>query len=98
VLIARAIANDPKILFLDEPTASVDPQAEQEILAILDNLKGKTTILMVTHDLQTILNKVQGLLCVHRQVHSSLPNQVCQHFGLGLYHTPISQVGKQTKL
>ena len=98
VLIARAIANDPKILFLDEPTASVDPQAEEEILHLLDSLKGQTTILMVTHDLQTILNKVEGLLCVHRQVHSSLPNQICEHFGLGLYHTPITTIGKPGKI
>ncbi|MBM3207779.1 MAG: ABC transporter ATP-binding protein [Chlamydiae bacterium] len=98
VLIARAIANDPKILFLDEPTASVDPQAEEEILHILDSLKGQTTILMVTHDLQTILNKVEGLLCVHRQVHRSLPNQICEHFGLGLYHTPITTIGKPGKI
>ncbi|NDE82586.1 MAG: ATP-binding cassette domain-containing protein [Chlamydiia bacterium] len=91
VLIARAIVAQPDLLLLDEPTASVDPEAEKDILKILEELKGKTTILMVTHDLQTIINQVGKLLCVHKQVHTLLPNQVCEHFGLGLYHRPISE-------
>lgn len=89
VLIARALAGDPKILLLDEPTASVDPQAEQDILSILSSLKGSITILMVTHDLQTILEKTEKLLCVHRDVHTLSPSTVCEHFGLGLYHSPL---------
>lgn len=89
VLIARALASDPSILILDEPTASVDPSAEEEILAILSSLQGSLTILMVTHDLQTILQKVGKLLCVHRKVHSLAPSEVCEHYGLGLYHSPL---------
>lgn len=89
VLIARALVSQPKILLLDEPTASVDPQAEEEILSILDSLKGKMTILMVTHDLQTILHRTESLVCVHRHVHLFSPSQVCEHFGLGLYHSPL---------
>ena len=94
-LIARAIVETPQILFLDEPTASVDPAAEEAILDILHQLKGSITILMVTHDLQTIVRKVEKLLCVHRHVHALLPNEVCEHFGLGLYHSPILPLGKK---
>lgn len=89
VLIARALVSDPKFLFLDEPTASVDPVAEQEILSILSSLMGSMTILMVTHDLQTILQKVGKLVCVHRKAHSLKPSEVCEHYGLGLYHSPL---------
>lgn len=96
VLIARALASDPTLLFLDEPTASVDPVAEEEILSILSSLKGHLTILMVTHDLQTILQKVGKLLCVHRKVHTLAPSEVCEHYGLGLYHSPLIQtLGKK---
>lgn len=91
VLIARALAGDPQILLLDEPTASVDPRAEEEILSILSAIKGHMTILMVTHDLQTILSKVGKLLCIHRDVHTLCPSEVCEHFGLGLYHSPLIQ-------
>ena len=93
VLIARALVSNPKLLILDEPTASVDPKAEEEILQILTDLKGSMTILMVTHDLQTILHKVEKLLCVHRHVHIFSPSEVCEHFGLGLYHSPLIKKG-----
>ena len=96
VLIARALASEPKLLILDEPTASVDPQAEEEILQILTSLKGSITILMVTHDLQTILQKVEKLLCVHRHVHLLSPSEICEHFGLGLYHSPLIKKGFST--
>lgn len=85
-LIARALVSEPKLLLLDEPTASVDPTAEKEILEILGNLKGEMTILMVTHDLQSVVHQVDRLLCVRREVSSYLPSEVCDHFLLGLYH------------
>ena len=91
VLIARALATDPAFLFLDEPTASVDPKAEEDILSILSSLKGTLTLIMVTHDLQAIVQKVGKLLCVHRRAHILDPSEVCEHYGLGLYHSPLIQ-------
>lgn len=89
-LIARAIVDGPKLLLLDEPTASVDPQAEQSIHEQLVELNKTMTILMVTHDLQTIVDKVGKLLCVQRRVTCLKPKEVCEHFALGLYHTPLT--------
>jgi zinc transport system ATP-binding protein len=86
VLIARALATEPELLILDEPTASVDPNAKKEIYQILSSLKGKMTILMVTHDLDEILQQTQRLLCINRQVSSYFPKEVCEHFTMGLYH------------
>ncbi|MES2122326.1 MAG: ABC transporter ATP-binding protein [Chlamydiota bacterium] len=90
VLIARAIIDTPKLLLLDEPTASVDPEAEDAILSLLLELNQDMTIMMVTHDLQTIINKAKRLLCVHRKVTSLKTQEVCEHFALGLYHTPMT--------
>lgn len=90
VLIARAIVNHPKLLILDEPTASVDPHAEQQIFQLLQELNKTLTIVMVTHDLQTIIDKAQRLLCVHKQVTTLKAKEVCEHFALGLYHTPLT--------
>lgn len=90
VLIARAIANHPKILFLDEPTANVDLQAQQEICQLLTQFTPQMTVLMVTHDLQLITGKANRFLYVHRSVAAIKPQEVCEHFALGLYHNPLS--------
>lgn len=85
-LIARALLSDPELLLLDEPTASIDPAAEEDVYQLLNSLKGKMAILMVTHDLQSILHWAGRLLCVRRTVTSYLPSELCSHFALGLYH------------
>jgi len=89
VLIARAIVDSPRMLILDEPTANIDPKGEQSIHELLLELNKSMTILMVTHDLQTILDKAGRLLCVQRKVTSLKAKEVCEHFALGLYHTPL---------
>ncbi|MDQ5956071.1 MAG: zinc transport system ATP-binding protein [Chlamydiota bacterium] len=89
-LIARAIVDHPKILLLDEPTANVDPLAEKSIYQLLKELNTDMTILMVSHDLQTIIDKASRLICVNRQATSLQTKEVCEHFALGLYHTPLT--------
>ncbi len=93
-LIARALASEPELLLLDEPTASVDAQSEADIHEILKSLRKSMTLLMVTHDLKVIINDVQNVLCVQGQVLPLKPEEVCEHFAFGLYHTPLVQIGK----
>lgn len=96
VLIARALVSKPELLLLDEPTASVDSQAETEIYRILEQLKGKMTIIMVTHNLRAAIDQVQRVLCVQGEVFSLKPEEVCEHFAIGLYHAPLIQnLGKK---
>ncbi len=57
VVIARALANEPRILLADEPTGNLDPNASKSIMEILEQINNRgTAILMVTHD-YTILKK-----------------------------------------
>jgi phosphate transport system ATP-binding protein len=50
--IARALANDPELLLLDEPASALDPIATQRIEELLYELKNELTIVIVTHNLQ----------------------------------------------
>ena len=50
--IARALANDPELLLLDEPASALDPTATQRIEELLYELKKELTIVIVTHNLQ----------------------------------------------
>src|SRR5437764_4385899 len=48
--LAMALVNDPKVIFLDEPTAGLDPQVRREIYDVIEELRReKKTILMTTH-------------------------------------------------
>ena len=78
--IARAILTDPKILILDEATASVDTETEMRIQASLDRLtKGRTTI-SVAHRLSTLrdadsLVVIENGRIVERGTHAELMEQ-----------------------
>jgi zinc transport system ATP-binding protein len=95
VLIARALVSQPDLLLLDEPTASVDVQAQGEIYTFLQKLRGKMTILMVTHDLNVAINFVDKVICVQHTVMTLKPQEVCEHFAFGLYHSPLITPGKK---
>lgn len=93
-LLARALISDPEILLLDEPTASIDPPSAALIYELIKSLKGKKTVLLVTHDIKTIIERVDQILCVQGTIVSYLPGQVCEHFAMGLYHTPLLEIPK----
>lgn len=91
-LIARALIHDPSLLLLDEPTANVDAAAEEEILSILMSLNQQKTIILITHHLQPVINRANRLLCMNKQLTEYQPNEVCDHFSLGLYHTDLAPI------
>ncbi len=73
VLLARALVSDPKILILDEPTASVDIKAQKEIYRLLQDLD--MTKIVVSHDINIIFEGVDRVLYINRTliVHENIP-------------------------
>ena len=55
VEIARALALKPRVLFLDEPTAGMNPTETSEMLEIIRSLKGQFTILLIEHKLDLVM-------------------------------------------
>ncbi len=68
VLIARALISKPRILLMDEPTASVDAAIEEKISTLLGHLKKELTVILITHDLGFVSNLVTKVICVNRKV------------------------------
>lgn len=89
-LIARALLISPKLLFLDEPTASVDSSTEMMLYELLMQLKKTTTILMVSHSLPAMTRLVDGCLLISRNATMLEPEALCQHYAVGLYHPPLT--------
>jgi zinc transport system ATP-binding protein len=87
-LIARALLSDPEILLLDEPTSCIDWHGEKRIFDLLFSLKNQMTILMVSHDLELVVQKADRVLSVHHMVQTCPPENVCAHIAMGLYHKP----------
>jgi ABC-2 type transport system ATP-binding protein len=52
LVVARALVHDPQILFLDEPTTGLDPQAKRAIWDYFLSLKGKRTLFLTTHNME----------------------------------------------
>ena len=66
VWLARALCGNPEILVLDEPTANIDVQAEEDIFALLKQYNSHITILVVSHDIAFISSYVHRVACLNR--------------------------------
>ncbi len=76
VLIARALTCDPELLFMDEPTANLDPRGQDEMHELLHELNQRLTVLLVSHDVGFVTQHVKTVLCVNRRVAKHCASEV----------------------
>lgn len=92
VLIARALAAEPEILFLDEPLASVDAGYRDVLVSALDELRQTIPIVVVTHDLTPWAPIVGQIACVNRQLHYHAEGRVSEEILHEVYGCPVELV------
>jgi zinc transport system ATP-binding protein len=68
VLIARALACEPDVLLLDEPTANLDIGVQDDFHQLLHEMNKRLTLLMVSHDVGFVSKFVKKVICVNRRV------------------------------
>ena len=92
VLIARALASDPEVLLLDEPTSNVDMAVENRLSSLLESFTERMTIILVTHDLGFVSHLVTRLVCVNETARIHPTYEVTTDMIHSLYEGPIKMV------
>lgn len=90
-LIARALACEPQLLLLDEPTANLDPKVQDDLYELLRRLNQRLTVVMVSHDVGFVSLYFNTVVCVNRTVHT--------HAAGDLTHELVAEVfGRQVRM
>lgn len=92
MLIARALAVNPKLLLLDEPTASVDAGSRVQIYNLLEELNKNMTIIMVTHDLLAVSSQVRRLACLNGSLVYHGEPELTESIVNSLYGCPVELI------
>lgn len=92
VLVARALACEPRILILDEPTANIDQRAETEIFDLFQVLNRRMTIVVVSHDIGFISRYVTRVACLNRTLLCHRPAPIGAEMIERLYGIPVQRI------
>ena len=92
VLIARALAGQPQLLLLDEPTANLDLTAEIQLHQYLDKISRQTTVVTVSHDISFVTEYVRTVVCVTQQVQIHHTHEMTSDFIQKMYGADIKLV------
>lgn len=94
VLLGRAIIDNPKLIILDEPSSYVDKQFESNFYKILEEINGDMAIVLVSHDVGTIISQVKNIACVNQSLHYHSGSNISKEWLLGAYDScPIEILG-----
>jgi len=92
VTIARALATEPKILLLDEPTSSVDSRSSSQMYDLLAELNRTISILLISHDLTAISTYVKTIGCVNRRLVYNGQKEITNEMLSSAYECPVDLV------
>ena len=86
VLLARAIVSRPEVVILDEPNTYIDKRFQEQMYQMLGTINRDCAVIIVSHDIGTILQNVKDVACVNRMLYyhacTEIPEKELQeHFG-----------------
>lgn len=93
VLIARALVSDPAVLFLDEPTASIDITSQTSLRDFLDELNDKMSIIVVTHDPTPFAQTYNHIACINKNLYFHDRGELDSHALEQVYGCPVELLG-----
>lgn len=92
VLVARALACEPRILLLDEPTANIDMRGEEDIFDLFRKLNERLTIVLVSHDIAFISRYVSRVACLNQTLVCHRTEAITGDIIEDLYGEPVRMI------
>ena len=93
VLLGRSIVSDPQVLILDEPNSYVDKRFESHFYRLLDEINKRSAIVLVSHDIGTVLSMVKNIACVNETAHYHAGSDISENWLNEKYACPIELIG-----
>ncbi|MBZ4652563.1 MAG: hypothetical protein JG761_1363 [Proteiniphilum sp.] len=94
VLLGRAIIDNPKLIILDEPSTYVDKLFETNFYKLLGDINKEIAIMLVSHDVGTIISMVKNIACVNQGLHYHSGSGISQEWLNNAYDScPIELLG-----
>lgn len=92
-LLGRAIVSDPKVIILDEPNTYIDKRFEAKLYSLLEEINKQRTIILVSHDIGSVLQNVKSIACVNGTLDYHPQSEVSAEWIEEKLQCPIELVG-----
>jgi zinc transport system ATP-binding protein len=92
-LLGRALISDPEVIILDEPNTYIDKKFETALYQILKEINGDCSIVIVSHDIGTILQQVKSVACVNETLDYHPDKDVDTEWMEKNFNCPIGLLG-----
>jgi zinc transport system ATP-binding protein len=92
VFLCRALVSSPKLLILDEPDTFIDSGFSQDLNEILAELNREMAIILVSHDIGTLIAAVKNVACVYHSLHYHSSEEFSKEL-MDSHNCPVHIVG-----
>ena len=92
VFLGRALMTEPKMLLLDEPTASIDTNSTTQIYELLSELNEDMTIIIVSHNMEAVASYLDSVACLNRKLYHHHEKQLDSETVKNVYGCPVDLI------
>lgn len=92
-LLGRAVVSDPEVVILDEPSTYIDKRFEARLYQLLEEINRECAVILVSHDIGTILQQVKSVACVNETLDYHPDTGVTEEWLERNFNCPIELLG-----